>query len=177
VLGIPSRELDATPPASARSSTSSRRPREKKYVPEATTRREGARGEGLAGRAADLEAAVVAVARRDDVVGVAEGAAVAEVDRVAGVGLLVEHALLLQVPGEQPRRRRALEAEVVRRADRELARALVLDVLLARAGEEIVPDAPGRGGESKSRRRSWIFWSSFRALRKRQALSKMSWLL
>src|SRR6185503_4067052 len=56
---------------------------------------EGARGERLPGCAADLDLTVVAVARRDDIVGMAEGAAVAEIDSEARVGRLAQHLLLL----------------------------------------------------------------------------------
>src|SRR5262245_44437533 len=93
-------------------------------------------------RAPDLEHREVASSGRDEVVGPAEGAPVAEVDRIPFLEGAAAYGFLLVVHREDHRARRRLRAPVARCADHRLARAHVLDVGLAiRPEEKAVPVA------------------------------------
>src|SRR5438067_7624350 len=92
-------------------------------------------------RAAHLAGNEVALARRDQRVGAAERLARAEVHGVARIGNDARDVPVLGMRRDDIGRGRGARPVVVRYADRQLARALVLDVLLARPGEDIVPDA------------------------------------
>src|SRR6185503_11575768 len=88
---------------------------------------ERTRGERVGG-AAKLEHREIAAARRNEVVGPAEGAAIAEVERVTVGEFASAHAFLLPVRGDDHRARWDLGTPVAREAGHGLARAHVLDV-------------------------------------------------
>jgi len=92
-------------------------------------------------RAAHLGGEHIALARRNQRVGAAKAFAQAEIDRVRGGGDDVADALVLGVRGDEQGGGRGAGAIVARYADREFARDVVLDVLLARPREDAVPDA------------------------------------